>query len=453
MGIESNIQNPVGMEQWRQIAHAGDTMRVVLNGSGGVHGQDVPQTAPDYAVQNQQAFDNLFSALHGAGHSDQAMGVLRDLLERTRDSGLPLTGALVHQALHVANDFAPPDCVALCRKWDVIGQTDVLSPRTDLGYAFHDELDIVMMNRLIAQFGADAQPGQMRQGLEEMISQLRDAQGIGPEIREKTDSVLRMRLEQVRFGERAGQLAHTALGKLDDAASDAYKLVMDGKHHAYGAAYFENERGYMAGMLSALNLMLDEVTQPLTADSYLALHDTAVAGVHKRDQMGTGSLFQQGYRDNEGVMFGLGLSNWSVEGRLEFEASAKASDPHAWVKIMPHPEQPVDYVVAQAKPAQQCRDKAAAIIQTYHDELALAQDEEGKLACIAKCCQDLDQHHLFADGNIRTAAFLTLNKLLLQNDMSPALFEDPNVLDMHSIKEIVDFIRAGQALYGALLST
>ncbi|WP_144636788.1 hypothetical protein [Bordetella genomosp. 13] len=452
MGIQNNVSNPVALDQWRQMAQGGGDARVVLGDAGSLTTQDMPTDQPDYVRQNQAAFDNLFTAIHG--EAPEAEDVLRGLLETAHAEGRPLTPAIIGQALHVASDFAPPGCAALCAKWSDIGGTDVLSPRSDLGRAFQGELEVVIENRLLHQYGPTPSTEQMLAGLEQMRQDIRDAQGPCAQIKEKVDSVLRAVQEQLRFSAQVEASGNPWVNKLSSPLADAYKLVMDGQHHDRGMYHFENERGYMAGMLGALNKMLREVDQPLTADMYEALHDTAVAGVHQRDRMDGGSVLKPGYRDNEGVMFGLASNNWSLEGRDEFDASDKARDPQRWIVFQWRDSHgmPTEYLVAQAKPQHECRQKAADIIAAYHQEIQTATDEVSTLRCIAKCCQDLDQHHLFTDGNIRTAAFLTLNKLLLQNGMSPALFHDPNVLDVNSIDQIVDFIRAGQTEYQQLLS-
>jgi hypothetical protein len=62
----------------------------------------------------------------------------------------------------------------------------------------------------------------------------------------------------------------------------------------------------------------------------------------------------------------------------------------------------------------------------------------------------LNQHHLFAEANIRTIGYLCLNKLLLENGLSPCVLAYPKVLDMMSSKEIVLCIRQGQACFRAL---
>jgi hypothetical protein len=40
-----------------------------------------------------------------------------------------------------------------------------------------------------------------------------------------------------------------------------------------------------------------------------------------------------------------------------------------------------------------------------------------------------------------------MNKLLIQNNMSPTIFRDPNSIDMLSISEVVALMRSGQAYF------
>lgn len=447
MGIENNVTTPIPITDWQQAASAGGGRHAVI-GQDGSLSMSVGLGDSVDPVQNKEAFDNLFSAIHAKGLSTDGSALLRGLLGDPLERGEPLTAKLIGHALLLADNFAPPSCGDLCRKWSDIGSTDVLSPRTDLGFAFQEELGLVINNWLAQRMGPDFSLPEAGPVLEQMRTEVREADGACPQIKEKVDSILRAIQALATFADLAVRSGNPFLNL--SSMGDAYKLVMDGKDHEYGMFFFENERGYVAGMLSAMNRMIRELDQPLTAEGYMALHDTAVAGVHQRDRMGDDSMLKPGYRST-GVQFGLSGVNQSVQGRAEFDNSAKATDPEEWIRVTPWLPG-VERLLARAKPAEACRQKAEAIISTYHSEIGAQTDEEGKLRCIAKCCQDLDQHHLFSDGNIRTAAFLTLNKLLLQNGLSPALFNDPNVLDMHSIAEIVDIIKNGQAEYRKLLA-
>jgi hypothetical protein len=93
---------------------------------------------------------------------------------------------------------------------------------------------------------------------------------------------------------------------------------------------------------------------------------------------------------------------------------------------------------------------AEAILNKCYEEITSAKeqnDEDAKLTAIVRCCQDLDQAHLFVDGNIRTIAFGVLPKLLLENDLRPCILPDPNILDGSSVEEIKQAICQGQETF------
>ncbi len=76
----------------------------------------------------------------------------------------------------------------------------------------------------------------------------------------------------------------------------------------------------------------------------------------------------------------------------------------------------------------------------------LSGDEktEAIYTAIATFCQDLDQLHLFVDGNIRSIGIFLVNKLLYDNELTPCTMKDVNALDALSIPELVVKIKEGQ---------
>jgi len=454
MSLQNNVMNPVPLAQWQQVANEGRA-RITVDGEGELHTNNslthfLSKLSDTYEADNQAAFDNLFSAIHAHYNNEHLTNAIAPLLRRAREDGQALTSDMVRLALHVATDFAPLDAGTLCAKWADIGQTDVLSPRTGTGQALLREFNTTLSNRL-AMLGQNFTREDQLELLAKMRIEVRDAQ-TGPEIKEKVESILRAYEQRLIFTGVVGHLDIPFLNQLAFPLANGYKLVMNGEHHDGGSHCYDNERGYMAGMMRGMNLMLATLNEPLSADLYERLHDTAVSGVHKENRMGDESLFVQGYRNNIGVEFGLTSTNSSPYGHAEFDQSLKANDPEGWITLEPR-DNGYTYLIANAKTADECRQKAAEIIESYHEEMRGLQegDEDGILRGIAKCCQDLDQHHLFSDGNIRTATFLTMNKLLLQNGLSPALLYDPNVFDMKSIGQIAQHIRNGQAAYRALV--
>jgi hypothetical protein len=247
--------------------------------------------------------------------------------------------------------------------------------------------------------------------------------------------------------------------------AQAWRMVMDGHlQEARGEYGFENEQGYMAGMLGGLTLMLRDAREgrPLDATSYEQLHDTSVAAVYTKPTMDPqepelGKL-KEGYRTrvgNAGVGYPLKpvdpadplrRGNITVAGRAELERRIADAGPDPWFFIDPRRrEDALDKVWSNPRTAEQCRTRVNDIFVSYRVELARATSEDDRLRAIARCCQALDQSHVFEDGNIRTVAFLVMNRLLIDNGLSPAILREPNMFDGYALHEMVGEIRAGQA--------
>jgi hypothetical protein len=106
------------------------------------------------------------------------------------------------------------------------------------------------------------------------------------------------------------------------------------------------------------------------------------------------------------------------------------------------------HLVCTPQTAEACKQKVQGVLDEYHASIKDALEEDDKLAVIARCCQELDQAHAFADGNIRVIAFVLLNKLLIENGLSPTILLEPNRFDGYSVGELVADIKEGQQNFG-----
>lgn len=73
--------------------------------------------------------------------------------------------------------------------------------------------------------------------------------------------------------------------------------------------------------------------------------------------------------------------------------------------------------------------------------------EDKKLEIIIRICQNLDQLHAFRDANLRTIAFLVMQRMLIENGIAPIVFDNPNCIDMKSVSEIMNELKGGQVKY------
>lgn len=238
--------------------------------------------------------------------------------------------------------------------------------------------------------------------------------------------------------------------------SKTWKLLMDGKHHdTKGKFGFENEKRYMSALMNAYTQMLQNLPQQLDVTGYELLHDLAVQNVEDR----SGQPMQPGYRDNPhfGEGFGVDEDTWSDDGYQELRVKYNNRAENSVGRVLV--DDPIEMVgpLVQNKVLRliplyrsQCQRFARVVLDAYHQEIAAAATADDQLNAIARCCQDLDQLHLFVDGNIRTIAFLVLNKLLLQNGLEPVVLDEPNVFDCKSVDELREAIKIGQAKFRSL---
>ncbi|WP_238319529.1 hypothetical protein [Xanthomonas maliensis] len=265
-------------------------------------------------------------------------------------------------------------------------------------------------------------------------------------------NAIRMQMELVASRDglpRPWQFAH------HDAAIPY--LFMDGECHAspWGRYHFENELGYLVGCLRALHALVGARDRAMDAQLLCQLHDLAVAGVYKRSSPPLRDRFRLGYRAQP-VEFALSLGrNCSAQGLAEFRRSAAATD--GWIEVEPPTQGKAGRLLAHARSPAQCFDKAQDILSHYAAQAPPpancsmhAELDDAALRTIAQCCQQLNQHHLFTEANIRTIGFLCLNKLLLDQGAAPTILEYPKVLDMCATADIIAAIRRGQQCFQAL---
>ncbi|KQV53028.1 hypothetical protein ASC95_09665 [Pelomonas sp. Root1217] len=176
------------------------------------------------------------------------------------------------------------------------------------------------------------------------------------------------------------------------------------------------------------------------------------------------------YRKNPkmGEGFGLDMENWSPQGHAELVTKFRhRPDDPVGQMLMAHPdkmiERSADGMSLVGRPAfrlrptrsrEQAVELAREVIDRYATDISATNEladavsqRKAKLTAIIRVCQDLDQMHLFTDGNIRTITFLVLNKLLIEQGFSPAIMDEPNAFDCMSVAELTALVLAGQQTY------
>lgn len=228
----------------------------------------------------------------------------------------------------------------------------------------------------------------------------------------------------------------------------------------------EIEPGYYRGILKGYLCMLETLNLPLDAKLYEQIHDATSEGVFSPEEE---SLIPMGFRRYEDGMEGFylikdftvsekGLEELTSRWQTYKYSDEETGDDFYFLKeAMINPRITIKEALDSELPPKitlrPTRPQTAAInvekcIEMYEKMPKSTEDE--KLCAIARLCQDLDQLHVFVDGNIRTTGILLLNRLLIQNGLRPCALKDVNQLDCLSNDEIVALIREGQEFFASI---
>ena len=224
-----------------------------------------------------------------------------------------------------------------------------------------------------------------------------------------------------------------------------WRLFIDQNKDPDNLFYFNiREENYIGSLFNALAFAIDYLSiRPLRADDVVLLHDFAIDHVRDSDQYQIAKGLCIG-----NVQFGLSSESFSPEGIQEFKTKTE------FVKGVP------GILVAQTKLFKNKHStgykaissgnsisrygQANALCNSLEEEMLSALNDDEKVCAIVRFAQNLEQSHLFSDGNLRTSAMVILNALLLKESMVPVIWEDPNCLDGYSLDQCCELVREGQ---------
>lgn len=265
----------------------------------------------------------------------------------------------------------------------------------------------------------------------------------------------------------------------DYPTSENWRLFIDGYRQREGKWAFDSgagaERGYYAAMQGSWDRMLNTMDKSLSVAELKNIHDYCVGkGAGQNAVEGVDDVTE--YRTAQ-ADFGLVtqtsdvmLGNVSIEGAEEFFQRKLNNDPNSPpVRLVYFDERGFtrEFTMDPTASARQnaenfcaaiderggkllvtgnAEEFVARYIKEYNTAIKHASADDEKLLAIANCVSQIEKLHPFYDGNCRTMLILT-NKLLLQNGLSPCIYENPNRIDMFSKEQIVDEIKRGQVLF------
>lgn len=273
-------------------------------------------------------------------------------------------------------------------------------------------------------------------------------------------------------------------------ATTLWEMLLDKNHQQKGPTCFEeSEPGYLKSMFHALDYLFSTLGTPVTPDYILALHTHAIDNTLLRQTYSTENEtifhsiepFTKGFRKNTGTEFGLITSgeeqNCSEAGFVELLEKLEKGDIYFYIDVRTSTGEhlkilsstshniPVDKSAKKAlfetlrsnesqllfsiraTDSTTIKARITTILDQYYRDLGLALDDSTRIRAIAVCIHELEITHSFYDGNGRSNMLMLLNKLLLENNLSPAILRYADRFDAFSADELCDDIKNGQEIF------
>jgi len=253
-----------------------------------------------------------------------------------------------------------------------------------------------------------------------------------------------------------------------------WKMVIDGRYHSKGKYICDKggkvskglragrEPGYLKAMLGAFKYMVKTIgEEKIDENLFREFHKRALTKVGIRYKFDCTDYWGN---EDEHASFPIGgKGNTNEKGKEElFEKKKDGWECERELKplVMRVSNKPGNRLFAHmSKTPEESRDFAKLTFETYYKKLEELKEngvvegswigenrseKDKKLEIIIRICQCLDQAHTFYDGNIRTIVFLTMNKMLVENGLSPVCMWNPNCLDVIDVETLIKEVKKGQ---------
>lgn len=242
-----------------------------------------------------------------------------------------------------------------------------------------------------------------------------------------------------------------------------WRLVIDLKLQEsleeLGWLYYDfREKGSVKGLLITFSSMLESLinNEPLTEALIIKWHGLllgnvsfsppVIAGFYHTESVNVGVVLgKNGTKDGMSILFDpekRPVKFMLLKGRSEFDDPSEKTDSRYFIHTV-------------INNAHEISEEMKKIINKYHKQKKIIEDEKNApliqkskiLKAIAECIQNMCLLHPFRDGNTRIFAIITLNRLLLENQLSPVILYNPNRFEGYTLDELIQEIETGMLAF------
>ena len=219
------------------------------------------------------------------------------------------------------------------------------------------------------------------------------------------------------------------------------------------------EPGYYQSMMDAFEALPFTIGKPISLSSIAELHDVAVGKIPSM-MKGITSLPMEYYLDTDSYEDALNelfiskilystqkametLSEQPLCRGVDYTPSFMKTERMQFLSIASKKEQKLR-IKSNGLPTEKIETLITPILSHYYKSISHLDSLQDKLSAIAELLRALEVAHFLPDGNQRTYSFLLLNKLLIENNIPPAILDDPYLFDgFMTVQEMANEIKIG----------
>ncbi len=250
--------------------------------------------------------------------------------------------------------------------------------------------------------------------------------------------------------------------------AEKWRLFIDTNRQEEGPSAFDKtEPGYALAMQNALDYASRTVCEPLSVSELTKLHDICIDGIYSGARLipkGMGGVQRYGLskghiaeillESRDRIQVGSppvtpeALLEWSSERLVKYSGSEQDDkEKPCLAEWLPDHQQIASNV--RGSPAEKT-EVLEERINGYYESISTAKNDNEKMLAIVRLCRALEMAHVFSDGNQRTIVFVLLNRLLIENRLSPVILGDPYVFDGYlSAEQLVAEVIRGQTNFNS----
>ncbi|NQY75255.1 MAG: hypothetical protein HRT90_10950 [Candidatus Margulisbacteria bacterium] len=222
------------------------------------------------------------------------------------------------------------------------------------------------------------------------------------------------------------------------------------EEHVGKFQFDRKEPGFMRGMFQSMIYMITNINKALTPDMLEHINLKAKKGVKFEGEdflKKSIGIMDMGYASSSLRDPSDEFSNTTNKGINEFKMYLKKNNSD-WIGLRDDASgKSYKQFFSKPKSRKERIKRIEELTAEYQAKIKNASNDDDKLNIIVDYIQQMNRHHFFEDGNIRTLGMILFYRLLSENRIDLTILSNPNMFEGVDCTSLVDAVKEGQKTF------